>query len=73
MNGDVALNGTVPDGVEATVSDDIEIRTEEGEAADVTDLVQGALDRYGLFANDSDPRGAARRSSGPGAARAQDA
>jgi osmotically-inducible protein OsmY len=36
------------------VTDDIEIRTDEEEAADVSDLVQGALDRYGLFDDDSD-------------------
>jgi osmotically-inducible protein OsmY len=86
-NNALALNITVPDGVEATasdgnvwltgavrygsqrkaaemtvaslvgvrnVTDDIEIRTDEEEAADVTDLVQGALDRYGLFDDDSD-------------------
>jgi len=86
-NNALALNVTVPDGVEATasdgnvwltgtvrygsqrkaaemtvawltgvrnVTDDIEIRTDEEEAADVTDLVQGALDRYGLFGDDSD-------------------
>ena len=86
-NNALALNITVPDGVEATVSDgnvwltgtvrsgaqrkaaemtvasltgvrnvtdDIEIRTNQEEAADVTDLVQGALDRYGLLDDDSD-------------------
>jgi osmotically-inducible protein OsmY len=86
-NNALALNITVPDGVEATasdgnlwltgtvrygsqrkaaemsvatltgvrnVTDDIEIRTDEAEAADVSDLVQGALDRYGLFDDDSD-------------------
>ena len=86
-NNALALNTTVPDGVEATasegnvwltgsvrygsqrkaaemtvasltgvrnVTDDIEIRTDEEEAADVADLVQSALDRYGLFDDDSD-------------------
>ena len=39
-NNALALNITVPGGVEATVSDGNEIRTEEEEAADITDLVQ---------------------------------
>ena len=85
-NNALALNITVPDGIEASASDgnlwltgavrygsqraaaeqavaglagvrnitnDIEVFSEE-EAADVTDLVQGALDRYALVLDDSD-------------------
>jgi osmotically-inducible protein OsmY len=85
-NNALALNITVPDNIEATASDgnlwltgtvsygfqrdaaemtvagltgvrnvkdDIEIRN-EAEAADVTERVQSALDRYGLLDDDSD-------------------
>jgi osmotically-inducible protein OsmY len=44
MNGDVALNGTVPNYPQYL----------EAEAADVTGLVEDALDRYALLADDSD-------------------
>jgi hypothetical protein len=65
----VALNGTVPDGVEATARDgnvwptvnygSLRKAAEMTAAGltgvrNVTDLVQGALGRYGLFADDSD-------------------
>jgi osmotically-inducible protein OsmY len=85
-NSALALNISVPDGIEATASDgniwltgtvsfgaqraaadltvagltgvrnvkdDIDIRS-EAETAEVTERVQGALDRYGLISDDSD-------------------
>lgn len=65
LNGDVALNGSVssyPQYLQAATAarrDDIEIFS-EAEAADVTDLVQDALDRYALIDEDSEVRVAAR-------------
>jgi len=67
-NGNIWLTGTVSHGSERTaaesavagligvrgIRDDIEIRGNAEITADVTDLVQGALDRYSLIADDSD-------------------
>src|SRR6266568_3071528 len=67
-DGNIWLTGTVSHGSERTaaesavagligvrgIRDDIEIRGNAEITADVTDLVQGALDRYSLIADDSD-------------------